>query len=173
LNESEFKSRLGRLEQVAKTVEKLPVEIRAEAFELLKTYITGDAEAPKRKSKPPKDAEDERDDPDVSGDTEEEFFSKFDHDKPADNAKLIAAYFYREYGAEPFSLDEVRQKADDVGVTLPARIDMTFGAAKEKGKKLFARSGRGRFKPTVHGEADLKATYGVKRGKRKRSESSE
>jgi hypothetical protein len=32
--------------------------------------------------------------------TEEEFFNAFNHDKPADNIRLIAAYFYREYGIE-------------------------------------------------------------------------
>ena len=87
--------------------------------------------------------------------------------------RLTNRWSAREYGAEPFSVDEVRQKADDVGITIPARIDMTFQAAKEKGKKLFARAGRGRFKPTVHGEANLKATYSVKKGTTKRAESTE
>ena len=31
----------------------------------------------------------------------------------------------------PFSLDEVRAKATDVGITIPARVDMTFLQAKE------------------------------------------
>lgn len=105
----------------------------------------------------------------ASDSSDEEFFSAHNHDKPADNARLIAAWFYREYGVEPFSVEEVSAKASGVGITIPARVDMTFVQAKEKGKKLFARAGRGKFKPTVHGEANLKATYSVKKGTKKRA----
>ncbi|HXO22719.1 MAG TPA: hypothetical protein VOA87_22590 [Thermoanaerobaculia bacterium] len=105
----------------------------------------------------------------VPDDSEETFFKAFDHDKPADNAKLIAAYFYRTYGGESFSLDEVRQEANDVGLTIPDRVDMTFLQAMENGKKLFARAGKGKFKRTVHGQAHLKTTYSVKKGTQKRT----
>ena len=60
------------------------------------------------------------------------------------------------------------QKAKDVGITIPERVDLTFLSAKEKGKNLFARAGLGKFKPTVHGEAYLKTTYSVKKGKKTR-----
>ncbi len=159
MDEKEFKTRAGRLEQIAKVLEKLPTEVRSEAFDLLKGYVTEHSPESTTKKTQAK--------PRVADDTEEGFFGAFDHDKPADNARLIAAYFYREYGVEPFSLDEVHQKASDVGITIPARIDMTFLAAKEKGKKLFARAGTGKFKPTVYGEANLKATYKVKKGTKK------
>lgn len=163
MDEKEFKTRAGRLEQIAKVVEKLPAEVRSAAFDLLKDYVTGDsAESPTKKAP----AKIKRE---VADDSEEDFFGAFDHDKPADNARLIAAWFYREYGVAPFSLDEVREKATDVGITIPARIDMTFLQAKEKGKKLFARAGTGKFKPTVHGEANLKAAYSVKKGTKKRA----
>lgn len=162
MDEKDFKERAGRLEQIAKVLEKLPAEVRRDAFELLKGYVTEHSSAATIKKAPPKANRE------AGGDTREEFFGAFNHDKPADNARLIAAHFYREYGAEPFSLDDVRQTADDVGITVPARIDMTFLQAKEKGKKLFARAGTGNFKPTVHGEANLKATYSVKKGTKKR-----
>lgn len=167
MDEKEFKSRTTRLEQVAKVIEKLPTEVRSEAFDLLKAWVTDQnpSSPGKKATHKPKHHD--------SDDSEEAFFASFDHDKPADNARLIAAYFYREYGAEPFSTDEVRQKADSVGITIPARIDMTFQTAKEKGKKLFGRAGRGEFKPTVHGEAYLKVTYSVKKGTKKRVENSE
>lgn len=162
MDDKEFKERAGRLEQIAKVLQKLPPEVRSDAFGLLKGYITEHSSASTIKKTPAKASRE------VGSDTEEEFFSAFDHTKPADNARLIAASFYREYGAEPFSLNEVHQKAEDVGITIPARIDMTFIQAKEKGKKLFARAGTGKFKPTVHGEAHLKATYSVKKGTKKR-----
>ncbi len=163
MDEKEFKTRAGRLEQVAKVLEKLPSEVRSEAFDLLKGYVT--EHSPESTTKKTQAMAK----PKVADDTEAGFFGAFDHDKPADNVRLIAAYFYREYGVEPFSLDEVRQKASDVGITIPARIDMTFLAAIEKGKKLFARAGTGKFKPTVHGEVNLKATYNVKKGAKKRT----
>lgn len=167
MDNKEFKLRSGRLEQIAKVLEKLPAEVRGAAFDLLKGYVTGQTLNLRIKAKDAK----------AHGDTplrsEEEFFGSFDNDKPAENAKLIAAWFYREYGTNPFSLDEVREKANAVGITIPARVDMTFVAAKEKGKKLFARAGTGKFKPTVHGEAYLKATYSVKKGTRTRTEAPE
>jgi hypothetical protein len=162
VDENEFKTRAGRLEQIAKVLEKLPAEVRSNAFDLLKAYVTEHSSGSTTKKPHVKDKHQ------AVENTEEEFFSAFDHDKPADNARLIAAFFYREYGVEPFSLDDVRQKANDVGITIPERIDMTFLQAKEKGKKLFARAGTGKFKPTVHGEANLKATYSVKKGTKKR-----
>lgn len=162
MDDKEFKMRAGRLEQIAKVLEKLPGEVRSDAFDLLKDYVTEHpTESPAKK----KGSQAKRE---VTDDSDEGFFGAYDHDKPADNARLIAAWFYREFGVEPFSMDEVREKATDVGITIPARIDMTFLQAKEKGKKLFARAGVGKFKPTVHGEANLKATYSVKKGTKKR-----
>jgi len=163
MDEKGFKKRAGRLEQIAKLLEKLPAEVRSDAFDLLKGYVTEDSSG-SATDKTHANAK-----PEAVDDAEEAFFEAFDHDKPADNAKLIAAYFYREYGVEPFSLDEVREKANGVGITIPSRIDMTFLSAKEKGKKLFARSGSGKFKPTVHGEAHLKDTYSVTKGTKKRA----
>jgi len=162
MDEKEFNELASRLEQIGKVLEKLPSEVRSDAFDLLKGYVTEPSSGVPRKKASTKPSRK------VGGDTEEEFFGAFDHDKPADNARLIAAYFYREYGAEPFSLDEVRQKASEVGITIPARIDMTFLQAKDKGKKLFLRAGTGNFKPTVHGEASLRAAYSVKKGTKKR-----
>ena len=161
MDEKEFKQRVSRLEQIAKVLEGLPSEARAAAFDLLKGYVTErDSEpADKKRSK------------DMGGDGEdsmEAFIGSFDHDKPADNAKLIAAYFYSEYGLEPFTLEDVRETAENVGIIIPARPDMTLTQAKEKGKKLFARAGKGKFRPTVHGEKYLKDTYSVKKGRKKR-----
>jgi hypothetical protein len=63
--------------------------------------------------------------------------------------------------------------ADDAGVTIPDRLNMTLAAAVENGKQLFASAGRGLFKPTVHGEIYLKTTYGVKKGTKKRGPESD
>jgi hypothetical protein len=62
----------------------------------------------------------------------------------------------------------VRQCETNVGLTIPDRVDKTFEHAKEKGKLLFKRAGRGKFRPTVIGEAQLKSTYSIKKGTMKR-----
>jgi hypothetical protein len=98
------------------------------------------------------------------------FYGKFSHDKPSDNVRLIAADLFQQYGSEPFSTEEMKTIAASVGITVPARVDATVIQAAEKGKKLFIRAGRGKFKPTVHGEAYLKTTYGVRKGTRVRTE---
>lgn len=105
--------------------------------------------------------------------SEEKFFASFPHDKPAENLKLVAARFDREYGAEPFTLEEVRSKADAVGITIPATVDMTLLQAKDKRKKLFARAGKGKFKPTVHEEVYLETKYSVDKGTKKRTENAD
>lgn len=167
MDDKEFDKRVSRLEKVSKVLEKLPAEIRNSAFELLKGYVTDHAQDDGAKKT-------KVDSPDKgSGVTDEDFFGQFDQEKPAENVKLIAAFFYSEYGVEPISADDVQKKADDVGITVPARIDRTFLTATDKGKKLFIRAGYGKFKPTVSGEAYLKATYSVQKGKKKLVETSE
>jgi hypothetical protein len=171
VDEKAFKARVARLEEVGKVLEKLPAEVRASAFELLKGYVGAEAATPPGKRPAGKPTPAAADD---SADGEEEaFFSQFEHDKPFENVRLIAAYYYREYGSAPFSLDEVRQKAIDVGLTIPDRVDMTILQAKDKGKQLFARAGHGKFRPTVHGETYLKATYKVGKGKKPRPKAAE
>jgi len=162
VDEKELKRRAARLAEVATILEKLPAEVRSAAFDLLKEYVTGPSSEPRARTK-----ETESTRPTLAQ-SEADFFGRFDHDKPADNAKLVAAWFYQEYGTEPFSLDEIRAKANAVGITIPERLDMTFLQAKEKGKRLFTRAGKGKFKPTVHGEKYLKSTYSVTKGTQKR-----
>lgn len=168
MNEKEFKARVERLEQVADVINKLPAEVRSDAFALLKGYVTG-----QNPSQPPGKP---ISDPSVAGQDnldEEALFTSNQHDKPADNVKLIVASLYQKYGIEPFSITEIREKAAEAGLTIPARVDRTLAAATEKGKKLFLRTGKNRYKPTVSGEAHLKSTYSVKKGTSKRSETGE
>jgi hypothetical protein len=148
-------------------LEKLPSEIRQAAFELLQSYVTETSTEDVEKMK-----EKEKDKIKLKGEwkSKEDFFESSTHDKPADNIKLIAAYLYHEYGSEPFSIEEVKKISSDVGVTIPERPDMTLSAAIEKGKKLFSKSGKGKFKPTVHGEAYLKTQYNITKGTKKKAE---
>lgn len=167
MDKKKFDEIVKRLKEVSGIVESVPSEIREESFKLLKPYITGSV------SKEPPKKDDPNDDHLSDSSSDEEFFSKHEHDKPADNVKLIAAYFYKEFGSEPFTIDEMKEKADGVGLTLPARPDMTLTQAKDKGKKLFQKISKGKFKPTVHGEANLKSSYSVRKGTKKRKAESQ
>lgn len=165
MDKDEFDNRASRLEDIGKVIEKLPAEIRSEAFGFLRGYVSGQNPT---KSATTRHAVD-NDAVDSAGD-DTTLFSQFDHDKPSDNVRLIAAELFRQYGSEPFSVDEINATAADAGITVPTRVDMTLRAALENGKHLFVGVGSGKFKPTVHGEAYLKSTYSVKKGTAKRPE---
>lgn len=162
MDEREFRERATRLDEVGKIIDKLPAEIRSEAFNLLKGYVSGQSKSSAREEAQVEHSGHAADD--------EEFFNRFDNDKPSDNARLIAAYLFKEYGAAPFSADDMKIIASSVGITLPERVDATIAAATENGKQLFTRVRRGKFKPTVHGESYLKVTYNIKKGKKTRSD---
>ena len=98
-----------------------------------------------------------------------EFMDRHESDNPADNAKAIAAYWYGEYGVEPFTLEEIRDLAARAGVTIPTRVDKTFLSTKHEGKPLFKRAGSGGFRPTVQAEAYMKSTFGVRKGIKRRA----
>jgi len=158
MDQKEFSERSVRLQEVSDVIEKLPPEIRSDAFGLLKDYVLSDSIGRSNRVN-------DQSAPDT-GDVN--LFTQFDHDKPSDNVRLIAAHLFREYGSEPFSVDEIKALAAEAGLTVPERVDMTLANATEKGKKLFIATGRGKFKPTVHGEAHLKSAYGVKKGTKPR-----
>jgi hypothetical protein len=103
-------------------------------------------------------------------DTREKFFAALKNEKPSDNALATAAYHYSRYGSAEFTVDEMRDLADDVGVTVPERLDMTYLQAKGKGNHLFRRGSRGAFRPTVHGEAFFKEKYKVRKGNQPKTE---
>lgn len=165
MDEKVFKERAARLKEIGKVIEILPAEIRALAFPLIAGYasigLSHDGAGHKNKLQSPQDTKDSPAD-------REEFFGAFSHEKPADNAKLAAAWLYQEYGSDSFSTAEIKEIEKEVGITIPDRVDATFAAAKENGKNLFTRAGRGKFKPTVHGETYLKATYHITKGKKTR-----
>ncbi|KJC52112.1 hypothetical protein [Bradyrhizobium sp. LTSP857] len=169
MNKEEFEERASRLQEIGQIIEKLPIEIRGDAFGLLKAYATKNASSGNDPSQAEQYiASDDNGDAD-SNSSEGGLFSKHTHDKPADNVRLAAAHLFEQYGSEPFTAAEIESVATDAGITVPSRIDMTLRVAKDDGKQLFMSAGRGKFKPTVHGEIYLKNTYKVKKGTNTRS----
>lgn len=64
----------------------------------------------------------------------------------------------------PIAKSQIEVMANDIGVTIPARPDMTLKGASHEGKQLFKSTADG-FVPTrPHGELYLKDAYGVQKG---------
>lgn len=166
-----FEKAILRVQRIAEVVGKLPPELRVTAFESLAGFIPSTTTRPAPpapadksavgggKTAPP---------PPVDTSDREAFFGAFNHDKPADNARLLIAWLYSQYGTESFTVAELRELASEVGLTIPERLDMTIKSAREDGKTLYTSTGRGKFKPTVHGEASLKAEYSIRKGTAKK-----
>lgn len=160
MNKSELSKHADRLREINDVIKQLEPEIRAPAFELLRPYVmTSPTQEPVVRGNAANVGDQHVGD-------REQFFSRFDTDKPADNALLLAADYYRQYGANPFSAEELKRSAREVGLIVPERIDMTLRNARREGRALFQSIGRGSFRPTVHGEVFFKTSYNVTPGRR-------
>jgi len=162
MDNSEFQQRVKRLKEVNDVIKDLDPAIKEGALPLLADYVIGRPIAPK--------VEQQSDDGSrrSPGKGAGEFFARFPEGKPSDNAISIAAYVYSQYGAEPFKIDDIRETAKSVGLTIPSSLDMTFKQAQRRGKLLFQHTGRSEFKPTVSGEIHFKETYQVPKGTKRR-----
>jgi hypothetical protein len=163
MNQEIFDERVKRLHEVNGVIAKLEVSIQGAAFELLKPYVVGGFVTTG-------EAMSTHDDDRSAGTSSLETFLQKHADqdgKPAENVFMISAYFYTRYGTEAFSVEDIRTTADEAGLTVPGRIDMTLKGAARDGKSLYISTSNG-FRPTVYGESFLKATYGVTKGREKR-----
>lgn len=91
------------------------------------------------------------------------FISSFDTSKPHEALNVLAAWLYSQRGSQLFTTSELKELADQCGLTIPSRPDMTFKGAKTNGKAIYAQSGRS-WKLTVSGEMHVKSTYNVTKG---------
>lgn len=186
MNDTELDEVVKRLKRVDKIIVDLDPAIRASAFAILQPWVVSQLSerspgvaTPKKRAKratvkSTATAEDESIPVgDNSGLDREAFFLKFNHDKPSDNVLAVVAWQYNQHGLAPFTVDEIRQVGNDVGITIPERVDKTLTGAKDDGKTCFTRAGKGLFRPTVHGEARLKKKYGVKKGTQPKPQSDE
>lgn len=165
MDSKSYEETVKRLQEVNGVISKLDPVIRHDAFSLLESYIGGrkPTSTDGTTTTTGEDVEVELDMTDA-----EEFFTTHEGAKPAENAYLCAAYLYSQYGASPFSIDDVRAVANHAGLTLPDRVDVTLGGAKKNGKQLFKRAGRGKLQPNVHGETYLRSTYNIPKGTKRR-----
>jgi hypothetical protein len=161
LDKKAFAEIQERLLEVNKVIAKLDPSIRVAAFDFLKPYILGGniKTHSQHESKPDEGH-------DAATSDLAELVSKFGSDsKPSDNARLLTAWWFCQYGSTPFSIKWLKETSDSTGLTIPASPGMTLRIAMEKGKNLYKALGEGGlFKPTIVGETVLKATYKVKKG---------
>jgi hypothetical protein len=148
-----------RLLEVNEVIKKLDESIRVAAFEFLKPYVVGGTIKVNKPHEAPAD-------PGGSSDDLAAMVLQYGSDeKPSENAKLLSAWWFSQYGAAPFSTKWIKETGASSGLTFPEKPDMTFRQAKSKGKGLYEALGEGGLiKPTISGEQYLKTTYGVKKG---------
>lgn len=142
-----YEEAVKRLGEVNGVITKLDPAIRQEAFSLLMPYIQGGSVVASQVRFQEGDGGSDGTEEDGAVDLSEteQFFTTHEGGKPSENAYLCVAYLYSQYGAQPFSLDDVREVANQAGLTLPDRVDVTLAGAKKGGKPLFKRAGRGKL----------------------------
>ena len=166
MNDERIKDAKKKLAEINKTVSALDASIRAAAFEILAPLYFEDYEADGEASDPDEkraSTRRRRATPSNSG----AFFNQHDHDKPRDNVHLISAWFYSQYGVTPVTPADVRECANEAGLTIPERPDNTMRTAKKDGKNLYRQKSSG-WQLTVKGEAYVKEMYNVKKGNKPR-----
>jgi hypothetical protein len=171
MDDSQFNQTVERLREIDEVIKKLDPAIRADAFEMLKPFALG---PPSSNKHPQQEAQQQRErrerDPQQASPAEtsgaEKFVRSQKLDKPDQAVKAIAAWWYSQYGVAPFTQKDVKVIADEIGVTLPARPDMSIKRTKNAdGKAVFRNAGKGKLVPTQpHGELFLQKEYGVTKG---------
>ena len=151
------------------TISKLDPSVRARAFDILTdiafegtTTSSDDSTAPSAGKKSTRRSQSRA--TKHSTDDLGEFIDGFEHDKPADNLKLLIAWLYSKYGKYPMSLDSLKKLATEAGLTIPDKPDMTLKTASAKKKPMFQSPRRSHYQITTSGELVLKEKYGVKKG---------
>ncbi len=168
MDEKTFDETVERLKNANAVIAKLDAAIREEAFSVLLPYVKG--------TPAPKGGRDGGNAGGGGGENGDAVEPPTDRDdllnkhggEPVDNVLLAAAAWYMEYGSAAFSKADIQEVLDSAGMTAPVRVDRTLDTTtKGKGKNLFRKTSRGRWVPSVPGEAYFRETFKVTKGKKK------
>lgn len=140
------------IKKINEFIKTLDPAIRSQTFDILKGFMTAEG----KKGIPSEE---------IKVTDVRSYFLRFEPKKPADCIVILAGYIYTQRGSAPFTLKELRELSDEVGATIPARIEMTLKAAQRKGKKLFQSAGTGKYRPSVYGENHFKKDLRLRPGK--------
>ncbi len=150
------------LVEINELLVQLDPTIRGAAFEILRPLYFSNEQAAAKRTAQAKESDAPGDDESAPSDLAA-FIASREHNKPADNVMLLAAWLYSTYGVYPITAKEIKELGDSCGLILPVRPDNTMRQAKNKGKSLFNQQGKG-WQPTVSGEIYFKEEYKVKKG---------
>lgn len=156
--------------QINGVIEKLDPSIRLAAFDLFTSMYVTKKPAGKRGTGRDDDKLDDKDtnDPPDTGDLGA-FVESFETGKPHEALEVLVAWLYSQRGNQPFKTAEIKALADECGMIVPSRPDMTFRGAKANGKAIYIQNGKS-WKLTVTGELHMKTTYKVTKGASSSSE---
>jgi hypothetical protein len=186
MDDPTFDNIAERLRKVNELIETLDPAIRADAFLILRPYVAGNADqdsddetqsqqAARKKRQPKKrgtsppsrqTAAKPKRTAVVVDASAEEFVRSQDISEPHLTVRAIAAWWFSQYGSTAITNADLRAIADQIGVTLPQRPDMSLKrSANANGKPIFRSGGKGKLVPTApHGELYFQEEYGVKKG---------
>jgi hypothetical protein len=164
MDEKSFDQTVERLKKVNEVIAGLDEAIRADAFSVLKPYVTdgGGASAESEDDLDGATANDAGAQKPVTG--FDVLIEKHESHKDSENAMLALAIFYGRHGRGPFQLSQIKAVADEFNLTVPKRIDNFFARAKRDGKDVVRKQSDG-WKVVPYGDEWLKTTYNVTRGK--------
>ena len=160
MDDKAFDTTVERLKKANAAIAKLDPAIRAEAFSLLLPYV--------KAGRPHGAGSGGGSDGDgvvVDPPSGRDQLLNSHGGEPVDNVLVAAAAWYMDYGSTPFTKADIQEILNSAGMTGPVRIDRTLDTTtKGQGKNLFRKQGRGKWVPSVPGEAYFRETYKVKKG---------
>jgi hypothetical protein len=164
MDEQTYKSTVDRLNEVNAVISKLDESIRAEAWCILRPYVSGDqpvSPSPDRNGEGEKEEEGTPPPPDA---TEEELIDRFESEQDHENLFLATAITFRRHGRGPFAMKVIKGVAEQYKLSIPKRPDATFGNSPRDGAEVARKQADG-WRITTTGAKWLKKTYGVTLGK--------
>jgi hypothetical protein len=166
LNEDQYKQTVERLRTVNGVIKQLDPALRAEAFEILRPYISQTRADEARDEGAARKTTRRR--ARRNGEAGQQLgidalLDEHAGDVAAQNGFLIAAIFYAQYGKGPYEVKEFRSFADEHRLLFPEQFNNQVGKAKRDGARVFRKVKDG-WQITTHGEKWLGEIYSVSRG---------
>ncbi|RKQ84989.1 hypothetical protein C8N24_6620 [Solirubrobacter pauli] len=177
MDTNQYEAAVTRLKSVNAVIEDLDPAIRADAFRVLESYVTGAPTTKGRADTASQRAGDAGGGETVSviaastldDDSIIQLLEKHESTAATDNGVLVTAIFYSVFGRGPFEPKDFKTFADRHAMIWPNQYHKTVARRKQDGN-LIVRKAQDGWYVTTAGEAYFRETYGVKRGNQPRPE---
>jgi hypothetical protein len=164
MDEQTYKGTVDRLNEVNGVISKLDESIRADAWGILRPYVTGGQPVSPPSGGKRKGEKEESTPPPPTDATEEELIDRLESDKDHENLFLATAIAFKRHGRGPFAMKVIKDVAEKYKLSIPRRPDVTFGNSPRDGAEVARKQADG-WRITTSGANWLKKTYGVTPGK--------